>query len=288
MSTSSADHCLALLREADPDRYVSTLYLPHATREAASALYAFDAEHARIPSLVKEPAAGEIRLQWWREVLEGKRESGGHPVADLLLDHIGRHAWPLAVFDAMASARLVALYHDPMPDRASFEPWAGENTASLFTLLGMTAGQEASSLWADACGHAGVACRIAIQLQSLARDRATGRVYVPGDILSPLGCDANRFLATDTDVRQLENIVEAFARWGIDHARLARKAARQLQPSARLILLPLILAAHRLERAVARPKLVLDGAPLLHPLTRQWLAWRGAIAANGGNGPWLA
>ena len=35
----------------------------------------------------REPLPGEIRLQWWREVLGGERpgEAGAHPVAAALL-----------------------------------------------------------------------------------------------------------------------------------------------------------------------------------------------------------
>src|SRR5215469_2929930 len=80
-------HCAALVREADRDRYLAALLAPVARRNALFALYAFDVEISRIRDIAHEPMPGEIRLQWWREVLLGERsgEAAAHPVAAALL-----------------------------------------------------------------------------------------------------------------------------------------------------------------------------------------------------------
>ena len=36
------------------------------------ALYAFNLEIARVREVAREPLAGEIRLQWWSDVLGGE------------------------------------------------------------------------------------------------------------------------------------------------------------------------------------------------------------------------
>lgn len=72
----------AELRANDPDRYTATLFAPPASRESLIALYAFDHELSRLRSLVREPMAGLIRLQWWDEVV-GELAGGKairHPV----------------------------------------------------------------------------------------------------------------------------------------------------------------------------------------------------------------
>ena len=69
----SFDHCEALVRAADKDRYLATLFAPERCRRALFALYAFNVEVARIRELAREPMPGEIRLQWWRDVFS----SGG-------------------------------------------------------------------------------------------------------------------------------------------------------------------------------------------------------------------
>ena len=80
------EHCAALVREADRDRYLATLFAPAEHRDALFALYAFNVEIARVRDLAREPMPGEIRLQWWREVLSGERdgEAAAHPVAAAL------------------------------------------------------------------------------------------------------------------------------------------------------------------------------------------------------------
>jgi phytoene synthase len=58
------------LQAQDPDRYLSTLFASSNLRPALFALYAFDHEIARIRHIVREPMAGLIRLQWWRDALD--------------------------------------------------------------------------------------------------------------------------------------------------------------------------------------------------------------------------
>ena len=76
-------YCADHLRETDRDRYLATLFAPADKRGALFALYAFDAEIVRVRDLARELMPGEIRLQWWREVLLGERagEAAANPVA---------------------------------------------------------------------------------------------------------------------------------------------------------------------------------------------------------------
>ena len=65
------------------DRYLATLFAPEPMQPHLFALYAFDAEIARVPQLVSEPQIGEIRLQWWRDTIAAlyHGEAVDHPVA---------------------------------------------------------------------------------------------------------------------------------------------------------------------------------------------------------------
>src|SRR5947209_17487808 len=60
----------ALVRRHDHDRYQTVLFAPADRREALFALYAFNYEIARVRESVTQPMLGQIRLQWWREVIE--------------------------------------------------------------------------------------------------------------------------------------------------------------------------------------------------------------------------
>lgn len=76
-----------IARRSDPDRFFCTLFLPASVREDAFTLIAFNHESVRALSgmhsrSVAGPMAGLIRLQWWREIVEGA--SHPHEVADPL------------------------------------------------------------------------------------------------------------------------------------------------------------------------------------------------------------
>jgi len=77
--TSSLSPIGALLRRVDPDRFLTALFAPPEKRETLMVLYAFNHEIARARAMVREPMMALIRLQWWREAVEGTRRR--HEVA---------------------------------------------------------------------------------------------------------------------------------------------------------------------------------------------------------------
>src|SRR5580765_6566781 len=109
-------HCEALVRAADKDRFLATLFAPAEHRAALHALYACNVEIARVREIAREPLAGEIRLQWWTDVLHGagRGEVEANPVAAALLATITRYRLPLAPLEALIDARRFDLYDEPM------------------------------------------------------------------------------------------------------------------------------------------------------------------------------
>ena len=79
----SAGFCAGLVRSHDFARYASTLFVPGPQRRALLALYAFNVEISRVRDTVSQPLPGEIRLQWWRDLLADASHGGveGNPVA---------------------------------------------------------------------------------------------------------------------------------------------------------------------------------------------------------------
>src|SRR3954454_2482946 len=76
------DAIAAIVRRHDPDRFLTALFAPADRRDALLTLYAFNHELARAREVASEPTLALIRLQWWREVVEGAPRR--HEVADPL------------------------------------------------------------------------------------------------------------------------------------------------------------------------------------------------------------
>src|ERR1700742_3933131 len=89
-------HCGALVRATDKDRFLVTLFAPADKRGPLFALYAFNAEIASVRDRAREPMPGEIRLQWWRDVINGERagEAAANPVAAALTEIAERFSLP--------------------------------------------------------------------------------------------------------------------------------------------------------------------------------------------------
>ena len=56
-------------RAYDRDRYLSALLAPSRARDDLVVLAAYLGEIQRVPLMIREALAGEIRLQWWRDAL---------------------------------------------------------------------------------------------------------------------------------------------------------------------------------------------------------------------------
>jgi phytoene synthase len=151
-------HCEQLVRAADKDRFLAALFAPADRRGPLFALYAFNVEVARVAEIVREPMAGEIRLQWWRDVLSGERagEAAANPVAAALLDAIARHALPAEPLLRLIEARAFDLYDDPMPNLAALEAYLGATSSALIALAGRILAGDHPAI-ADAARPAGLA-----------------------------------------------------------------------------------------------------------------------------------
>lgn len=267
------------MRATDPDRYVATLYAPEKHRGALAALYAFNAEIAAIRDRVSEPMPGEIRLQWWRDVIASGATSG-NPVADALSETIKASDLPKVAFANLLEARVFDLYDDPMPDRAALEGYAGETVSILFQLAAQILNGGAVPDTADAAGHAGVAYCVADVLRRLPIHRARGQSYVPGDILAASGLDA-RGLLSGEDKDACGRAVTAMAALGREHLNKAEQAIAVLAPQLRVAFLPLATVAPLLALAEKRGASALSEPLQISALRRMWAMFRRAASARG-------
>src|SRR6516162_10218260 len=129
-------HCQALVRAADRDRYLASLFAPAAARAHLYALHAFASEIARVREAARDPLPGEIRLQWWRDMLDGERggEALANPVAAALLDTIVKCSLPREPLIALINAHVFDLYDEAMPSLADLDAYAERTAGALFGL----------------------------------------------------------------------------------------------------------------------------------------------------------
>jgi phytoene synthase len=270
----NSEHCTALVRDADRERYLATLFAPAERRGALFALYAFDIEIARVRDLAREPMPGEIRLQWWREVLEGGRtgEARAHPVAVSLLAALSRHGLVARQLGDLVEAHRFDVYDDPMPTFPALQTYAA-NTAGVIVdfaarVLGETTEVDA------AVAEAGQARTIANIIAWLPQHAARRQLFVPLDILTAHGAGPEDVFAMRATPQLRAALAELRlrARRHLTHiAEMSAGMPERVWP-AFLPLAPIrpwlaMMESHRYEPF--RP-------PVLSQWRRQWSIWRAA------------
>jgi len=131
-------HCEALVRAHDKDQYLASLFAPAERRPYLFALNAFALEIGRVKSLVNEPMAGTIRLQWWLEAVSGLRvgEAAASPVMIALQDAALQSGASLAPLAGAVEARQNELHGTP----------ATEAAAAVFTMAARFLGVEGDAI----------------------------------------------------------------------------------------------------------------------------------------------
>lgn len=268
-------HCLALLREADRDRYLSVLYAPEDKRGALAALYAFNAEIARIRDLVHEPLPGEVRLQWWRDLIigEARGSADAHPVAAALIETITKYDLPRSAFDNYCEARIFDLYDDPMPSRNDLEGYCGETASALIQLAGFILDRDAAQSHAETAGHAGVAQAVTGLLRLMPIHRRRGQLYVPADMLQAVGVTREAFLGNE-DKSAHGRVISVMTSLAREHLVIFVKSRQDLPKSLAPAFLPLALVPAYLKSIERLGDKATDQVADLSALRKQWLMLR--------------
>src|SRR5262245_14548835 len=238
-------HCEALVREADKDRFLATLFAPAPVRPPLFALYAFNAEVARVREVAREPMPGEIRLQWWRDVISSAEAGGAgaaraNPVANALLDTVARYHLPAQVLLDLIEARAFDLYNDPIASLAEFEGYAIKTSTALILLAAriLSSGDDPGI---DALArHAGLADATARLLAAFARHANRGQLYLPLDVLARHGARTDDAVSGKV-TPQLRAALAEMRRYARRHLAEARALTPSAPPAVMPALLPVAL-----------------------------------------------
>ena len=187
-SEQSAAFCADLVRSHDFPRYASTLFLPSVHRRPLLAIYAFNVEISRVRDQVSQPLPGEMRLQWWTDMLLGQNHGGveGNPVAAELLWAIRTWRLPVERLVRLVEEHEFDLYNDPMPSLAALEGYANDTASTLFACGARFLVRPLEAI-DHLARHAGLAYGITQVISALPMDASRRQLFVPLQFLESHG-----------------------------------------------------------------------------------------------------
>jgi phytoene synthase len=238
---SGAAHCAAEVRSFDRERWLFTFLAPRSARAHLNALYAFNLEIARIREVVSDPMLGQIRLQWWREAIDGitAGEPRDHPVVAALEHALGQTGLEPTDLMALVDGREADLAEEGPAEWGAFEAYCratgGALNRAALDVLGVVEPRAA-----DAGELIGTAWAMTGHLRNVAWLAAHGRVALPADLLARHGVARDDLLAcrSTQGLCFVAETVAAAARNQITAARAhafpAPKAAHAVLGQARI------------------------------------------------------
>lgn len=269
----SAAFCADLVRNRDFARYASTLFVPSDQRRALLAIYAFNVEISRVREQVSQPLPGEIRLQWWTDMLAGAGHGGveGNPVAAELKLAIRNFRLPVERLSRLIDEHQFDLYNDPMPTMAALEGYINDTSCALFSLGAAIAGRQSDEV-EHLTRHAGLAQGIALVIAALPLDAARRQLFVPLQLLEKHGSGMEEVFS-GKETPKARAAIDQLIGEARGHLKTAFALLASAPPEIRPIFLPLVLVRRdlaRMSRADSDPF-----AP--RPISRfrtLWTLWR--------------
>lgn len=171
--------CAELVERGDPDRFRAVMAAPVEARAQLFPLYAFNLEVARAPWVTQEPLIAEMRLQWWRDVVENAASGAAraHEVAGPLHELIRDFGLPVAVLDRLIAARRWDIHREPHEGIDGLAAYLEDTGAGLMWLAARALGApEAAEGPVRAYGWAAAA---AMYIRAVPELEARGRQPLP-------------------------------------------------------------------------------------------------------------
>jgi phytoene/squalene synthetase len=183
---SALEYCALQVRTFDPDRYLIAIAAPKEFRPALFVLYAFNLEISKTRETVSEPMLGRIRLQWWREAIEGIYQGTprNHEVVMGLAFIIENFSLSRQHFDDMIDGREFDLEDREPEDIPELISYAQQTSGNLLQLSAEVLKTDKAT--AD---RIGVAWALIGLMKAVQFHRSQQRCYLPGIPVSQIGSD---------------------------------------------------------------------------------------------------
>ena len=247
------------------------------TRRALLAIYAFNVEISRVREQVSQPLPGEMRLQWWTDMLAGTSHGGveGNPVAAELMLAIRSCRLPVERLSRLIDEHQFDLYNDPMPTMAALEGYINDTACALFSLGAAICGRQSPEI-EHLARHAGLAQGIAQVIAALPLDASRRQLFVPLQLLQQHGIGMEEVFA-GKETPKLRAALDQLIAEGQGHLKTAFALLESVPSEVRPVFLPLALVRSDLQR-MSRA----DNDPFTPHVTSRlrtlWTLWRAARA----------
>lgn len=269
-------YCEEVVRSGDKDRYLTALFTPAKQRRALFVLYAFNHEVARVREQARESMPGEIRLQWWADVLAGAGHGdvSANPVAAALREVVVRFRLPPRMLADLIEARRFDLYDEPMENLSALELYATRTSSSVIDLAARILNDGRDPGIAELAQHAGIAYAVTGLLRALPIHAARRQLYVPLEVMQRHHAQAEDIFAGKATLEIRAALAEMRLR-ARQHLEAARTLIAKMPAAVAPAVLPVTLARPaltRMERRFYRPYRPSE----LPQWRKQWILWRAA------------
>ena len=236
-------HCEDLVRDVDADRFLGARFRPPTSARISSRSTLSATKSRACANPCARRMIGEIRLQWWRDTLQGEARGDvrANPIAAALDDTIVKFRLPRQALVDLIDARVFDLYddRDAEPER-SRRLLRRDLLEPVPVRLASSCATASDPGTADAAGHAGVAYAITGLLRAFPWHARRGQIYVPAEILERHGV-VREDIVTGRGGPGLAGALadlRAVARWHLEQTRNLRATIRPAaQPAFRSLAL---------------------------------------------------
>ncbi len=272
--------CGEIARTQDPDRYLSALFASPAEREALFAVLAFNHEVAKTRDVVSETMLGQIRLQWWREAIDGIVAGAPrqHEVVQPLAEAFQLFGLERDPFDEILDAREADLEDAPFTSLGDMKAYGEATAGGLGRIMLRILGEDRAPVL-EAARAASTAWALTGLLRSVPFHARVKRLMLPRDLLAEHGAaigDYNEF----RDTPALRSVVQGVAMAARQEIQVARSAGGAGFKRAAPVLLQARLARLYLDRLEKAGFNAFDPAINAVIPLKAWSLWWGRLAGR--------
>uniref|UniRef100_A0A7S4K6T9 15-cis-phytoene synthase n=1 Tax=Guillardia theta TaxID=55529 RepID=A0A7S4K6T9_GUITH len=182
----SIAHCRDLVQHADVEGYLCLAFYPKEIRQHILAIKAFNVEVAKAADKSSNEKMTEIRLQWWRSVIEKlpTKQLPTHPVVDALCETFHKYDLDMDLLYSLVDKRIQDL-NVKIPETLYYtEEYAEGTQGALLKLALKVLGAHTVPGNVKAAHQVGTAVGISMLMRGTKFHAQRNKVYIPRELAS--------------------------------------------------------------------------------------------------------